>query len=278
MEMRRLLNENGGKDIRIIAKIENAQGVENIDEILRKADGIMVARGDMGVEIENEEVPIIQKMLIRKARKAGKIVITATQMLDSMIHNPRPTRAETADVANAIFDGTSAVMLSGETAAGKYPVAALKTMVRIAERTEEEIDYKAQFIKDSAVNRYDITAAISHATCTIANDLDAKAIITVTKSGFTAQMIAKYHPAAPIMGCSPSEKVCRQLNLVWGITPVVLGEKKETFELLGSAADLIWQKGLVEKGDVTVITAGVPIGHSGTTNMVKAQVIGETYE
>ena len=153
VEMRRLLNENGGKDIRIIAKIENAQGVENIDEILRKADGIMVARGDMGVEIENEEVPIIQKMLIRKARKAGKIVITATQMLDSMIHNPRPTRAETADVANAIFDGTSAVMLSGETAAGKYPVAALKTMVRIAERTEEEIDYKAQFIKDSAVNR-----------------------------------------------------------------------------------------------------------------------------
>jgi pyruvate kinase len=275
--MRKLLNENGGKDIRIIAKIENAQGVENIDGILRKADGIMVARGDMGVEIENEEVPIIQKILIKKALAAGKVVITATQMLDSMMHNPRPTRAETADVANAIYDGTSAVMLSGETAAGKYPILALKTMVKIAERTEEDIDYSSRFDKLAVQNRQDITAAISHATCTIARDLEAKAIITVTKSGFTANMISKYHPGAPIMGCSPSAKVCRQLNLSWGITPVILGEKKETFELLGGAAERIREKGLVQDGDVTVITAGVPIGQSGTTNMVKVHVIGEKY-
>lgn len=274
--MRKLLNENGGKDIRIIAKIENAQGVENIDEILRKADGIMVARGDMGVEIENEEVPIIQKILIKKALTVGKVVITATQMLDSMMHNPRPTRAETADVANAIYDGSSAVMLSGETAAGMYPVLALKTMVKIAERTEGDIDYKSR-LKNLPISARDITAAISHATCTIAKDLEAKAIITVTKSGFTANMISRFHPAAPIMGCSPSAKVCRQLNLSWGIMPLVLGEKHETFDLLGSAAELIRQKGLVKEGDLTVITAGVPIGKSGTTNMVKVHVIGEKY-
>lgn len=276
-EMRKLLDKHGGRDIKIIAKIENEQGVKNIDKILRKADGIMVARGDMGVEIENEEVPIIQKVLIKKAVSASKVVITATQMLDSMMHNPRPTRAETADVANAIYDGTSAIMLSGETAAGKYPVEALQTMVRIAERAEQDIDYKSRFEKTIIhVNtKKDITNAISHATCTIANDLDAKAIITVTKSGFTAGKIARYRPAAPIMGCSPSDRVCRQLNLMWGVTPLYLGMKHETFGLLGSAADLLLEKGLVQEGDITVITAGVPIGHVGTTNMVKVQVIGE---
>ena len=274
MQLRQFLKDNGGDHIRIISKIENAQGVDNIDEIIEASDGIMVARGDMGVEIPNEEVPIIQKVIIQKVYKAGKMVITATQMLDSMMHNPRPTRAETTDVANAIYDGTSAVMLSGETAAGQYPVEALRTMIRIAERTEQDIDYRKRFNQSNIENHADVTEAISHASCTMAHDLEAKAIITVTKSGFTARQLSKYRPDIPIIGCSPDRKSWRQLNLSWGVTPIFLTMKDETFELLASAADLARARGLVDDGDLSVITAGIPIGETGTTNMVKVHTIG----
>lgn len=272
-QIRQLLDENGGEDINIIAKIENAEGVERIDEIIRAADGIMIARGDMGVEVPDEEVPVIQKMIIKKVYEAGKQVITATQMLDSMIKNPRPTRAETADVANAIYDGTSAIMLSGETAAGKHPVEALKTMVRIAERTEKDVDYRKRFFQHERKANPDITDAICHATCTTAHDLNARGIVTVTKSGRSARMISRYRPDCDIIGCAMSEKVTRQLNMSWGVTPVLLEEKNKVFELFDYATEACIQKGLVHKGDVVVFTSGVPIGISGTTNMIKAQII-----
>ncbi len=272
-QVRRLLDENGGEDINIIAKIENAEGVENIDAIIQEADGIMIARGDMGVEVPDEEVPIIQKMIIKKVYEAGKQVITATQMLDSMMKNPRPTRAETADVANAIYDGTSAIMLSGETAAGKYPIEALQTMVRIAERTEKDIDYRKRFFIHERKANPDITDAISHATCTTAHDLSARAIITVTKSGRSARMISRYRPYCDIIGCAISEKVTRQLNMSWGVTPVLLEEKNEVFELFDYATEACLEEGLVHKGDVAVFTSGVPVGISGTTNMIKVQII-----
>ena len=210
LEIRRIFQEKRLQVMNIIAKIENMQGVENIDDIIRVADGIMVARGDMGVEIPLEDVPVIQKMIIKKVCNAGKQVITATQMLDSMIKNPRPTRAEATDVANAIYDGTSAIMLSGETAAGQYPVEALKTMVRIAVRTEKDIDYRKRFKSRESDERPDVTNAISHATCTTATDLGAAGIITVTKSGKTARMISKYRPECPIIGCTTEDYVCRQ--------------------------------------------------------------------
>lgn len=273
MQIRTLLDENGGKDINIIAKIENAEGVEKIDEIIAAADGIMIARGDMGVEVPDEEVPVIQKMIIKKVYEAGKQVITATQMLDSMMKHPRPTRAETADVANAIYDGTSAIMLSGETAAGKYPVESLQTMVRIAERIEQDVDYRKRFFIHDRKANPDITDAICHATCTTAHDLNARAIITVTKSGRSARMISRYRPGCDIIGCAITEKVSRQLNMSWGVTPVLLKEKEEVFELFDYATEACLAKGLVEKGDVTVFTSGVPIGISGTTNMIKVQVV-----
>lgn len=273
MQIRRLLDENGGEDINIIAKIENAEGVERIDEIIRAADGIMIARGDMGVEVPDEEVPVIQKMIIKKVYEAGKQVITATQMLDSMMKNPRPTRAETADVANAIYDGTSAIMLSGETAAGDYPVESLKTMVRIAERIEKDIDYCKRFFVHERKANPDITDAICHATCTTAHDLNARAIITVTKSGRSARMISRYRPDCDIIGCAISEKVTRQLNMSWGVTPVLLEEKNEVFELFDYATQACLRERLVYRGDVTVFTSGVPIGISGTTNMIKVQVV-----
>lgn len=274
LKLRHILEERDCHNINIIAKIENMQGVDNIDEIIRVSDGIMVARGDMGVEIPLEEVPVIQKMIIKKVYNAGKQVITATQMLDSMMKNPRPTRAEATDVANAIYDGTSAIMLSGETAAGLYPVEAVKTMVRIAARTEQNIDYTAQFKQRQSMSNPDITNAISHATCTTATDLNAAAIITVTQSGETARMVSKYRPNCPIIGCSTSDKVCRQLNLSWGVTPIVLKRKENTDELFEHAVDEAEKKGLISMGDITVITAGVPLGVSGTTNMVKVHVAG----
>lgn len=274
-ELRDILHEHGGDDIKIIAKIENHQGIQNIDEIIEAADGIMVARGDMGVEIPEEEVPIIQKMIIKKVIAAGKVVITATQMLDSMMKNPRPTRAETTDVANAIYDGTSATMLSGETAAGAYPVEAVKMMARIAERTEKEINYRKRFNDMAKYTDPGITDAICHATCSTAYDLDAKAIITVTKSGFSARMISKYRPGCDIIGCAMDEKVCRQLNLSWGVRPILLGEEWEVFVLFERAINACKRDGLLEKGDVTVITSGVPIGRSGTTNMLKVQVVDD---
>jgi len=277
MEVREILEEYHCNTINIIAKIENLQGVQNIDEIIAVADGIMIARGDMGVEIPNEDVPVIQKMIIKKVYNAGKQVITATQMLDSMIKNPRPTRAETTDVANAIYDGTSAIMLSGETAAGKYPVQSLQTMVRIAERTELDIDYKKRFRQIGAHENPDITEAISHATCTTAHDLNAAAIITVTKSGMTARMISKYRPDCPIMGCSTYPHICRQLNLSWGVTPLLVKEEKDTFELFEHAVRMVEDRGYIKDGSLTVITAGVPLGISGTTNLLKVHVTGSKY-
>ena len=274
LEIRKILTEKGGEDIRIISKIENMQGVENIDEIIRVSDGIMVARGDMGVEIPLEDVPVIQKMIIKKVCEAGKIVITATQMLDSMMKHPRPTRAEATDVANAIYDGTSAIMLSGETAAGQYPVEAVKTMVRIATRTERDINYDQRFRQRKVMANPDVTSAISHATCTMAGDLSAAAIITVTKSGGTARMISKYRPSCRIIGECLTEKVCRQLNLEWGVEPVLIGEEKSAELLFDKAVDVAEEKGFVSKGDIVVLTGGVPLGVSGTTNLIKVQVAG----
>ncbi len=272
-QLRYFLEFNGNRDIKIIAKIENAQGVSNIDEIIEASDGIMVARGDMGVEIPGEEVPVIQKMIIKKVYKAGKQVITATQMLDSMMKHPRPTRAETTDVANAIYDGTSAIMLSGETAAGDYPVEAVKTMVRIAERTEADIDYHKRFMQIDRQANPNITDAISHATCTTAMDLGAKAIVTVTKSGSTARMISKYRSAIDVICGTTEEKICRQLSMSWGVYPYMLEEKTDVFDLFKHAIDKAKTLGYLEKDDIAVITAGVPLGHSGTTNMIKIQVV-----
>jgi pyruvate kinase len=221
-----------------------------------------------------EEVPIIQKMIIQKVYNAGKQVITATQMLDSMMKNPRPTRAEATDVANAIYDGTSALMLSGETANGQYPVEALRTMVRIAERTEEAIDYADLLRKRQVPENPDVTNAIAHATCTTATDLHASAIVTVTKSGLTARMLSKYRPACPIIGCTPHEHVSRQLNMSWGVYPLLVNEKTKTDDLFDSAVDTAEAAGYVKPGELTVITAGVPLGISGTTNLIKVHVVG----
>ena len=276
LEIRKILEEKGGQYIHIIAKIENMQGVENCEDILRVADGIMIARGDMGVEIPLEEVPVIQKKLIRMALKASKPVITATQMLDSMMKNPRPTRAETSDVANAIYQGTGAIMLSGETAAGAYPVEAVRTMARIAERTEKDIDYSREFKPRRLAERPDVTNAISHATCTTAMDLNAAAIVAVTKSGRTVGRIAKYRPSCPIIGCATHSRVCRQLSLMWGVIPVEMQEEETADELFDHAVKLAEDKGLISRGDLVVITAGVPLGLSGTTNMLKVQVAGNT--
>ncbi len=276
LEIRKILEEKGGQYIHIIAKIENMQGVENCEDILRVADGIMIARGDMGVEIPLEEVPVIQKKLIRMALKASKPVITATQMLDSMMKNPRPTRAETSDVANAIYQGTGAIMLSGETAAGAYPVEAVRTMARIAERTEKDIDYSREFKPRRLAERPDVTSAISHATCTTAMDLNAAAIVAVSKSGRTVGRIAKYRPSCPIIGCVTHPRVCRQLSLMWGVIPVEMEEQATADELFDHAVKLAEDKGLISRGDLVVITAGVPLGLSGTTNMLKVQVAGNT--
>ena len=272
-QLRMLLDENGGAHINIIAKIENQQGVENIDGIVSLADGVMIARGDMGVEIPAEDVPPIQKMLIKKVASAGKQVITATQMLDSMMKNPRPTRAEVTDVANAIYDGTGAIMLSGETAAGLYPVEAVTMMARIAERTENDIDYRKRFFVRTRKANPDITDAICHATCTTAYDLNARDIVTVTKSGRSARMVARYRPSCGIIGCTPTKKVWYQLNLAWGVTPVLLSETDDVFDLFDSALETAKNQGLMQSGDLAVITSGVPIGVSGTTNMIRVQVV-----
>ncbi|WP_069999692.1 pyruvate kinase [Cellulosilyticum sp. I15G10I2] len=274
LEIRQILDEYNCHTVNIIAKIENREGVDNIDEIIRVADGIMVARGDMGVEIPAEEVPALQKMIITKVYNSGKQVITATQMLDSMMKNPRPTRAETNDVANAIYDGTSAIMLSGETAAGLYPVEAVKTMVRIALRTENDIDYIKRFKNNSNDELPNVTSAISHATCTTAHDLGAAAIITVTKSGRTARMISKYRPVPPVIGCTSSPHVYHQLNLSWGVTPLFIPEEENSDSLFERAIEAAENTGIVQSGDLIVITSGIPLGISGTTNMIKVDVVG----
>ena len=274
LEVRRLFSQEGRTNVNIIAKIENMQGVQNIDEILRVSDGIMVARGDLGVEIPLEQVPVIQKMLIRKAYSSGKPVITATQMLDSMMKNPRPTRAESTDVANAIYDGTSAIMLSGETAAGQYPVEAVRTMARIALCAESDINYEKRFKERESEGTPDVTNAISHATCTSAQDLGAAAIITVTKSGRTAKMISKYRPSCPIICCTTDETVCRQLGLSWGVTPLMITEADNTDDLFELAVQAGENAGLLHDGELVVMTAGVPLGVSGTTNLMKVHVVG----
>lgn len=268
LAVRQLLDEHNSK-AKIIAKIENMQGIQNIDEIIDVSDGIMVARGDMGVEIPLEDVPVLQKEIIKKAVAKGKQVITATQMLESMIHNPRPTRAETADVANAIYDGTTAIMLSGESAHGDYPVEAVKTMAKIAERTERDIDYKNRLKKIKEIGKETVSNAISHATCTTAADLDAAAIITVTMSGSTANMISRFKPNCPIIGCTVNPRVLRQLNLTWGVAPVLINKVDDTEVLFAEAAKAAEEQGYVKKGDTVVLTAGLPLGTAGTTNMIR---------
>ena len=274
-EMRKLLDDNGGKSINIIAKIENQQGVDNIDAIIEEADGIMVARGDMGVEIPLERVPIIQQRIIQKVYQAGKVVITATQMLDSMMVHPRPTRAEATDVANAIYQGTSAIMLSGETAAGKYPVEALKMMNRIAVSMENNIDYNDIFRKSERSEDPDVTNAISHATCMTAIDLKAEAILAASKTGCTARMISKYRPGCMIGGCSSSEKVCRQLNMSWGIYPMSIKEEYSSEILCLRAIEAAQAHGLVKDGDEIVFAGGIPLGIPGRTNLIRVCIVGE---
>ncbi len=271
--LRKYTHSMGWFDVRIIAKIENVEGVRNIDEILESADGIMIARGDLGVEIPFEQIPSVQKALIRKGYQAGKQVITATQMLESMITNPRPTRAEITDVANAIYDGTSAVMLSGETAMGDFPVEVVKTMDLIARTTEQDIDYKAMHATSRLKKNSDIANAIAHATVTTAHDLDAAAILTVTMSGITAREISKYRPYCPIISCTVSERVRRQMNLSWGVYPVLVDEMSNTDELFEVAREAALSSGLVNHDDVVVVTAGAPVGVSHTTNIMKVERI-----
>ena len=266
-EIREILKANNSR-MKIIAKIESVQGVNNIEEILEAADGVMVARGDLGVEVPLEEVPVIQKHIIKRAVQLGKIVVTATQMLDSMMKNPRPTRAEATDVANAIYDGTTAIMLSGETAAGSYPEEAVITMSTIAERAENDIHYK-QRMKLLEDDKTDITTAISHATCTVAEDIGAKAIITVTISGFTAIRLSRYKPTCPIIACTISESVACQMNVLFDVYPLNIPQEDREEMLFDAAIDAAKKAGYVEKGDNIVLTAGVPLGVAGNTNMTR---------
>ncbi|AIF51114.1 pyruvate kinase [Pelosinus sp. UFO1] len=273
LAIRKLL-ESVNAHMEIIAKIENAEGVRNIDEILKVADGIMVARGDLGVEIPTEEVPIVQKRLIDKCNKAGKPVITATQMLESMMVNPRPTRAEASDIANAILDGTDCIMLSGETASGDYPVEAVKTMARIAIRTEESLQYRSILQANGVMLQNTTTDAISHATVQVAYELNAAAIITATEHGYTARMVSKYRPQAHIAAVTPNEKTMRRMMLFWGVQPIMGVATKNSDEMVQNAMNRAVEHGVVKEGDLVVVTAGVPVGMSGTTNMIRVHVVG----
>jgi len=274
LEIKKVLERAGDNDIKVIAKIENRQGIDNIDEIIKVADGIMVARGDLGNEIPVEEVPVVQKMLISKCNLAGKPAITATQMLDSMIRNPRPTRAEASDVANAIFDGTSAIMLSGETASGKYPVEAVETMARIAAKAESSIEYWKRYQSNDFQLQQSITNAISHATCTTAMDLHASAIVTVTESGYTARMIARFRPACPIIATTANPKVQKQMALIWGVSAFLIDSANNSEELFDMSVKRAENSGIATTGDLFVITGGSPVGVSGTTNLLKVHVVG----
>ena len=272
-EIRNLLNQYDS-NIRIIAKIENREGVNNIDSILAAADAVMVARGDLGVEIDFTELPGIQKTIIERSFSFGKPIVTATQMLDSMIVNPRPTRAEISDVANAIYDGTSAIMLSGETAAGAYPVEALKTMSAIAERTEQEGFHLRGRTMDSNPGKISVSDATAHAACLTARDVNAAAIVTVSESGTTARLLSKYRPQQPIIACVMREQVQRQLSLSWGITPLMMSLAHSTDELIEMSTALAKENGYLHNGELAVVTAGVPVGVSGTTNMIKIHMVG----
>ena len=272
--VRQVLQDCRGESVKIIAKIENQEGVDNIDEILAAADGIMVARGDLGVEIPAHEVPILQKKMIKATIRAGLPVITATQMLDSMIRNPRPTRAEVSAVANAVFDGTSCVMLSGETASGKYPIEALSTMVNTVTAAEEAIDYWGRFRERSLLPVVSgISDAITHSCCLTAMDLNASAILAATRSGYTAKVISRFRPACPIVALCQNESTRRQLAISWGVHPYLSGEVDSTDRMFSLAVDVARKENAVQIGDTVVITAGVPLGQSGTTNLIKAQIV-----
>ncbi|MDF2857043.1 MAG: pyruvate kinase [Neobacillus sp.] len=275
LEIRQLLEEKKATHIHIIPKIENQEGVDNIDEILEVSDGLMVARGDLGVEIPAEEVPLVQKMLIKKCNFFGKPVITATQMLDSMQRNPRPTRAEASDVANAIFDGTDAIMLSGETAAGIYPVEAVQTMHNIASRAESALDHKRILSSRSKDTEHNLTDAIGQSVAHTALNLEVNSIITPTESGHTARMISKYRPKAPIVAVTANDQICRRLSLVWGVYPQPGRMATTTDEMLDIAVEESVNSGIVKHGDLVVITAGVPVGEAGTTNLMKIHVVGD---
>ena len=272
-EIRNLLNEYDS-NIRIIAKIENREGVNNIDSILAAADAVMVARGDLGVEIDFTELPGIQKNIIERSFSFGKPIVTATQMLDSMMVNPRPTRAEISDVANAIYDGTSAIMLSGETAAGAYPVEALKTMSAIAERTETENHARVEYLTEATNGKISVSDATAHAACLTAKDVNAAAIVTVSESGTTARLLSKYRPQQPIIACVMKEQVQRQLSLSWGITSLMMPLAHSTDELIEMSTALAKENGFLHDGELAVVTAGVPVGISGTTNMIKIHMVG----
>ncbi len=275
LEIRKVLEKNGGADIKIISKIESRDGVDNIDEILEVTDGIMVARGDLGVEIPFEEVPIIQKMLIKKCREKSKTVITATQMLDSMTKNPRPTRAEVSDVANAIYDRTDAVMLSGESAQGKYPVESIMAMDKIAREVESSFDYIKKFDQNRTVLLPNIASAVSHSACTTAHDLGAKLIAVVSMTGRAVRMVAKYRPACPILACTPNDRTLRQLNLVWGAIPMPVTYREDNFhQLFEDVCEASNQIGLTQVGDIVVFTGGTPLGSMGATNTLKVGVVG----
>jgi pyruvate kinase len=275
LEIRKLLEAHNAAHIQIISKIENREGVDNLDAILEVSDGLMVARGDLGVDIPIEEVPIIQKLMIEKCNAAGKPVITATHMLESMQQNPRPTRAEASDVANAVLDGTDILMLSGETAVGKYPVESVATMFAIAQRVDSLIDYKANLIKNSALQKTNITEVISQSVVDSSIQLNAKAIIIPTESGFTARMVAKYRPHAPIIAITPNEKVLYNLCLLKGVIPVKGMPIKSTDEMFSSSIKHVLDKKMIQKGDLIVLTAGVPIGKSGSTNLIKIEIVTE---
>ena len=272
-EIRRLLDEQNS-NIQIIAKIENQEGVSNLADILAAADGVMVARGDMGVEIDFTEIPIIQKDMIAQCVAAGKPVITATQMLDSMIEHPRPTRAEITDVANAIYDGTSAIMLSGETAAGKYPVEAVRTMDAIAQRTESDINYAKRMRNMANQGRLSIAAATAHAACTTAMDIGADAILTVSKSGTTAKLVSRFRPGTTVVALLMEPQVQRQMALYWGVVPLTMPQASSTDELVEFAVQAAENAGIIHQGDLVVVTAGVPVGVSGTTNMIRVRQVG----
>ena len=273
-ELRHVLDQAGSR-MRIIAKIENQEGVSNLPEILDAADGIMVARGDMGVEIDFAEIPLIQKNMIARCVACGKPVITATQMLDSMMENPRPTRAEITDVANAIYDGTSAIMLSGETAAGRYPVESVKTMDAIARRTESDINHVKRMAQMAGGrNRLSVAAATAHAACTTAQEIGADAILTVSQRGTTARLVSRFHPGTPIIACLLDQQVRRQMALYWGVEPIMMPYASSTDELVDFAVQAAAQAGVVHEGDLVVVTAGVPVGVAGTTNMIRIQQVG----
>ncbi len=274
LAIRDVLKKNNAEHIEIISKIENQEGIDNIDSIIEVSDGIMVARGDLGVEIATEEVPIAQKMMIEKCNKAGKPVITATQMLDSMMRNPRPTRAEVTDVANAIHDGTDAIMLSGETAAGKYPVEAVKTMASIAKRTEETLNY-TEILRSKTIDDITVTNAISYATCSTAMSLDASAIITFTSTGHTARMVSRFRPQCPIIATTQKDDVMRRLALSWGVCPVKVKNVGNIDQMIETSIKSVKEKSYAQDGDTVVITAGAPIGVKGTTNLIKVETIGE---